>query len=347
MKQFHKHSYAKAAVAGTFDALHSGHADLFEKAFSEAANVLIGITADSFARKLKLRKVKPFRIRKKNVELFLGKERLNRAEIFALNDAYGPAITGDAGLEALIVSTETLPRAEEINRIRTRKGLKPLDLVAIPLVYAEDLKKIAARRVVKRKISCTGKLLAPVIIAIGTKNPSKIKGVGAICAKLFPKFRMISVKVASKVSEQPFASETLNGAVNRALAAHRKAGADYGVGLESGLFELYGRHFDFLWCAVFDGENVTLGCSMGFEVPKGIVRLIKSKQIDLGKAFEEVTGIKGIGRDKGAINYLSCGVTERRYMAEQAFLCAMTPRLNRLNYGKPAQKHWLKTGRKE
>ena len=329
------YAYGKAAVVGTFDAIHSGHADLFEKAFEVAERVLIGITSDSFARKLKPRKVKPFIKREKAVESFLGRERMRRAEIFELDDACGPAVSGSAGIGVLIVSTETLPNAEEINRIRRKKGLKPLAIIAIPLVYAEDLKKIASSRVVRGKISSRGRLLKPVRVAVGTKNPSKLEGVRAVCGKLFPRFRLLGVSANSAVSEQPFAKETLNGAINRAVEAQKKGRADYGVGLESGLFEHYGRHFDFQWCAVFDGENVTLGCSMGFEVPEKIVGLVKRKRVDMGKAFEELTGIKEIGREKGAINFLSRGVTERKYMSEQAFLCAMIPRLNRLNYGKP------------
>lgn len=328
------YKYRKVALAGTFDAIHSGHVDLFDKAFSVAQHVLIGITTDEFAHRLKHARVRSFAARKKAVMAFLGKERLKRAEIFPLDDAFGPAVSDDAGLEALVVSTETLPRAEEINRIRESKGLSPLDLVVIPLVYAENLKKIASSSIRKGKISAQGELLKPVFIAVGSRNPSKVEGVKALCGKLFPRFRVISVDVDSTVSEQPFAFETLNGAVHRALAAQRKTGADYGVGLESGLFEFYGRHFDFQWCAVFDGKNVTLGCSMGFEVPRNIVELVKRKKIDMGRAFEELTGIQDIGKRKGAINYLSRGIAERKYMSEQAFLCAMIPRLNRLNYGK-------------
>ena len=326
--------YKKVAVAGTFDTIHSGHVDLLNKAFSVSQRVLIGITTDEFARQLKDGRVRSFAARKKAVKDFLGPKRLKRAEIFPLSDPFGPAVSDEAGLEALVVSTETLPRAEEINCIRKRKGLKPLDLVVIPLVYADNLKKIASRSIRKGKISADGRLLKPVLVAVGSRNPTKIEGVKALCGKLFPRFRVVSVKVDPSVPEQPFAFETLNGAVQRALAAQRKTGADYGVGLESGLFEFYGRHFDFQWCAVYDGKNVTLGCSMGFEVPRRIVELVKRRRIDMSRAFEELTGIKNIGKQKGAINYLSRGITERKYMSEQAFLCAMIPRLNRLNYGK-------------
>ena len=328
----HARVFRKAAVAGTFDALHSGHADLFEKAFSEAQLVLVGITSDSFARRLKGRAARPFSERKKAVSAFLGKERRKRAQIFQLNDVYGPAAS-DPDLEALVVSTETLPRAEEINKLRKRIKFSQLAIIEIPLVYAEDLKKIASKRIIRGKISKKGRLLKPVVIAVGTANPAKLEGVRSTCLLLFPKFKIEPVKADSEVPSQPFSTQTLDGAINRAMSAFRKAGADYGVGLESGLFEHYGRQFDVQWCAVYDGENVTLGSSMGFEVPDSIVKLIKRKKVDMGKAFEELTGIPKIGKEKGAINFLSRGIAERKSMSEQAFLCAMIPRLNRLSYG--------------
>ncbi|MDD5317280.1 MAG: inosine/xanthosine triphosphatase [Candidatus ainarchaeum sp.] len=326
--------YGRVAVAGTFDALHCGHADLFDAAFRLGRRVVVGVTSDGFARRLRSGKVKPYAERVSAVRRFLGKARLARAEFLRLCDPYGPALGNGAGIEALVVSTETFPRAREINEIRRKRGLAPLAVEVVPLVYAEDLKKIASRRVSAGKTDARGSLLKPVTVAVGSRNPSKLEGVRLACRRIFPESRVVGVAADSRVSVQPFGNETIHGAVNRAIAARRKSGADYGAGLESGLFELYGRHFDFQWCAVFDGENVTLGCSMGFEVPSGAVRLIRRGKMDLGEAFGELTGIREIGRFGGALGYLSRGIAERREMSEQAFVCAMVPRLNRLNYGK-------------
>jgi inosine/xanthosine triphosphatase len=337
--------YRKVAVAGTFDFIHCGHADLFDRAFEAGERVAVGVTSSAFARRLRHAGVKPFSERLAGVKRFLGRERLERAEFFRLDDAFGPSLGDASGIEALVVSTETLPGAEEINALRRKAGRKPLAVIAIPLVYAEDLKKVASRRVRRGKISAKGRLLSPVVVAVGTLNPSKVEGVKAVCGRLFPSFRVRAVKADSRVPEQPFAKETLHGAVNRAIAAQKAAGADYGVGLESGLFKAYGRHFDFQWCAVYDGENATLGCSMGFEVPGEIVRIVSEGGVDMGKAFERLTGIGGIGRRNGAIGFLSRGLAERREMSEQAFLCAMIPRLNKLNYGKQCPESRLPGGK--
>lgn len=61
----------------------------------------------------------------------------------------------------------------------------------------------------------------------------------------------------------------------------------------------------------------------------------------MAQVFEELSGIRCIGRKKGAIGFLSRGITERRYMSEQAFLCAIIPRLNAAAYKKKVINQYL------
>ncbi len=324
--------FSRVAVAGTFDVMHAGHEALLKKALSSGRRILIGLCTDKFANSLKGSKVHPYEERKRALLNFLGKQA-HRAEIFPISDPFGPALTGKS-LEAIVVSTETEGRAEELNGKRKRLGLKPLKIISIPLIYAQDLRKISSRRVKAGKISAKGALLKPVRIAVGSTNPTKLAGVKAIAKKVFPKAEIFGVDADSGVSRQPFANETLGGAINRAMEARKKAGADFGVGLESGIFSFYGRHFDVQWCAIYDGENITLGHSMGFEVPPKVVERLRKGKEDMAQVFEEITGIRGIGKRKGAIGYLSGGITERKFMSEQAFLCAIIPRLNSPAYKK-------------
>jgi len=325
-------------VAGTFDTIHDGHKLLLKTAFKQKGSVLIGLTSDSFASKAKKHRVKPYAARKRALERFLGPKKMKKTRIIRISNKYGPTLE-DKTLSSIVVSTETEPVALEINKKRKKKGLKPLKITSVNLVYAEDLKKIACTRIREKKITVCGVRTTPVLLAIGTRNPTKINGVKAMTGKIFRSSEVKGVKVSSKVPEQPFGNDTIKGAVNRAISAFKKTkDADYGIGLESGLFSFYGRHFDIQWCAVYDGENITLGSSMGFECPPQVVSEVKKQEKDMGEVFRQLTGIKDIGKGVGAIGFLSNGVTERKYMTEQAFLCAMIPRMNTPAYHQKAYK---------
>ncbi|HWL12648.1 MAG TPA: DUF84 family protein, partial [Ureibacillus sp.] len=74
-------------------------------------------------------------------------------------------------------------------------------------------------------------------IAIGTKNPTKVKAVNDAFAS-FIEAEFISTNVPSNVSAQPLTDlETLTGAINRAKNALEAERADLGVGLEGGLIK--------------------------------------------------------------------------------------------------------------
>ena len=61
--------------------------------------------------------------------------------------------------EAIVVSEETAPKAEELNRLRAQRGLRPLELVVIPMVLAEDGKPISTTRIRAGEIDRAGRLL--------------------------------------------------------------------------------------------------------------------------------------------------------------------------------------------
>ncbi|MEW6329335.1 MAG: inosine/xanthosine triphosphatase [Candidatus Micrarchaeota archaeon] len=319
--------FGRVVLGGTFEVIHAGHSALLSKAFSIGARVLIGLTSDGFARRRKKYKIRNFAARKKKLVAFLG-ENARRAEILKIEDKFGPAAR-DAEIDAIVVSAETETTAREINERRARKKLKKLEIVVVPIVYAEDLKRVSCERVLSGEIDERGKRLKPLRIALGSTNPNKINGVRAVAKKIFPFLAHVEgVRINSCAGRQPFGKSTIGGAVERAGRAHKKLRADYGVGLESGLFEFGKRYFDFLWCAVHDGEQTTLGCSMGFEVPRKIVERIKRERSDMGDMFSEIAGIEKIGEKGGALGFLSRGLAGREEMVQQAFLCAMLPRIS-------------------
>ncbi|MEM1530851.1 MAG: phosphopantetheine adenylyltransferase [Candidatus Bathyarchaeia archaeon] len=148
------------AVGGTFDELHKGHKTLLKTAFIYGENVWIGLCTDEFARKLR-----------KNHEIASYEERINelkrflndlgvssRAKIIPLSDPYGPAATSTE-IEAIVVSRETEPRARELNALRVRNGLKPLEIISIDMVPAEDRIPISTTRIRRGEIDRDGKLI--------------------------------------------------------------------------------------------------------------------------------------------------------------------------------------------
>ncbi len=148
----------RVAVAGTFSILHRGHRVLLEKAFEIGKEIVVGLTSDEM---VKHKKAEPFEIRKKNLKNYLDilmKKYGKKYKIIKIDDPYSVAAE-DAELDAIVVSEETKFRAEEINKIRIKRGLKPLKIFVVKLVLAEDGKKISSTRIKMGEIDSEGRIL--------------------------------------------------------------------------------------------------------------------------------------------------------------------------------------------
>lgn len=152
--------YSLVGIGGTFDHIHKGHEALLQKAFKIGEHVLIGITSEEMLfEKDYAKKIKPYTQRVKNMESYLQNNRLlQQAKIVKLNDRYGPAITIPE-MDAIIVTEETRPTAEEINDIRKANRLMPLTIISVPRVLAEDGVPISSSRIRAGTINKNGKLL--------------------------------------------------------------------------------------------------------------------------------------------------------------------------------------------
>jgi pantetheine-phosphate adenylyltransferase len=153
--------FKKVAVGGTFDRLHRGHHALLDKAFKVGERVVIGLTSDSFVEKMnKPHKTASYENRQKDLWAFLREKGFaDRAEIVPLNDAYGLTVSGD-GLEALVVSEETAKTGEAINKVRKDAGHKPLAIIVVSLVPAENHCPISTTRIRRGEIDRNGHLIA-------------------------------------------------------------------------------------------------------------------------------------------------------------------------------------------
>ena len=312
----------KTVVGGTFELLHKGHRELLKKAFELGDFVLIGITADGFKKGCSVN----FENRKKKVEDFI-KGFSKPYKIVKIYDKYGPTLKED--FDIIVVSPETFKTAEEINELREKKGMKKMEIVKIPLFYAEDLLPISSRRIREGEIDENGKRLMPLKVNVGSTNPSKIRAVRRVFEDIFPfEIEIKGISVDSNVSPQPLDDETVKGAINRAKNALQDA--DYAVGIEAGLFwnEEIKEYFDKAFCAILDKYgNFTYGYSGGFTYPPRVIEMVKDG-MEVGDAMEIISGIKDIKKKMGAIGYLSKGKIKREEFNAQAVLMAMIPRIS-------------------
>lgn len=150
-----------ATVGGTFDLLHRGHKELLRVAFLSAKRVIIGLSSDEFCSSRGKKPLWDYARREQALRGYLENElhvTPERYSIVRLDEAFGPAATLRE-LEGIVVSTETKPVAEEINKVRSRVGLPPLKIIEVPLVLADDGLPISSTRIRAGIIDAEGKLV--------------------------------------------------------------------------------------------------------------------------------------------------------------------------------------------
>jgi len=148
------------AVGGTFDEFHRGHHALLKKAFEVGNHVFIGVTSDDLVKKWgKPHKIAPYEKRLDDLKSFLKMQGvLDRAEILPLHDPYGVTVSSES-LDGLVVSRETEARAYAINEKRRAKGLKPLKIIVVEMVLAENSVSVSTTRIRRKEIDREGRLL--------------------------------------------------------------------------------------------------------------------------------------------------------------------------------------------
>jgi pantetheine-phosphate adenylyltransferase len=150
------------AVGGTFDEFHKGHRALLLKAFEVGEHVLVGVSSDNLVQRMKKpHMVATYDVRVEEIKGFLHKNNLlNRATIVPLHDAYGVTLTSEK-LKGLVVSQETENVALEINKKRRATGLRPLEIIVINMVPAENSTPISTTRIRSLEIDREGHMLKP------------------------------------------------------------------------------------------------------------------------------------------------------------------------------------------
>ncbi|MCD6243970.1 MAG: inosine/xanthosine triphosphatase [Candidatus Korarchaeota archaeon] len=162
-----------------------------------------------------------------------------------------------------------------------------------------------------------------LLVAVGSTNPVKVEAVKRAFSKIW-EVQVEPVKVKSGVSDEPIGEEAIIGARNRAKEALAKLNADFGVGIEGGVFSMAGRYYcaGFVWIERYDGMYGT-GFSGWFECPKSFLpHLLKG--VELGKLMAELSGKPDIKRDEGAIGYFTRGAVSRTDLYTHGVMMALT-----------------------
>jgi pantetheine-phosphate adenylyltransferase len=150
----------RVCFSGTFNVLHNGHKKLIDEAFKLAGSdgfVYIGITSDEIIKDKKYKISLKKRI--DNLECYIKSKGYDKhAKIIVIYDEIEQIKSQD--YDAMIVSPETIKKGKEINKIRFQNGKKPLKLVEIPYVLAEDNKPISSTRIIEKKIKKDGSFLS-------------------------------------------------------------------------------------------------------------------------------------------------------------------------------------------
>ena len=120
--------------------------------------MVIGLTSDEMARESRTRAVRDFETREKNLRAVVQRcFGIKHANIIKIDDQCGSSIYED--FDFIVVSPETLPMAEKINRLRAKKNLKPLRISVVEYQLAQDLVRISSTRIYEGKIDKHGKIL--------------------------------------------------------------------------------------------------------------------------------------------------------------------------------------------
>jgi pantetheine-phosphate adenylyltransferase len=157
-------AYNLVVCGGTFDHFHKGHKRFLDYTLSIGRKIIIGITSDEYVKNLKSETQNPsliesYEIRKKNLEEFVFKKNAqDRTSILEINDLFGPTLSKDLPIDAIVISNNSEKGAEIINQKRKELNLSLLKILITPLVKAEDGKPISSKRIRNGEVNEAGRL---------------------------------------------------------------------------------------------------------------------------------------------------------------------------------------------
>ena len=157
-----------AVLGGTFDRLHAGHRALLRAAFDAADTVRIGLTSAAYLRahpKPGGAKIRTYESRRRALARHLRAAFPGRPfEIVPLDDAFGRSV--EPGVDAIVVSTATVPGARAVNVRRRRAGLPAARIVAVSMTLAPDLRPVSSSRIRAGELTQSGGVRGATVVEL-------------------------------------------------------------------------------------------------------------------------------------------------------------------------------------
>ena len=150
--------FETVALGGTFDIIHKGHLALLSEAFSISSHAIIGLTGDELALKKNKNVTNDYSKRHEALTDLIEKKFPNSSyTISKLENDFGPAAI-EGKVDALVVSEETSNKGEILNNLRKEKNLPQVEVIIVPMVLAQDGRRISTSRIKSSEIDSEGNL---------------------------------------------------------------------------------------------------------------------------------------------------------------------------------------------
>lgn len=170
-------------------------------------------------------------------------------------------------------------------------------------------------------------------IAVGSKNPSKIKAVQEGISHLDIQYEITGFATNSDVSDQPWGdNEIFEGAYNRAKnLSQNHPGFDYYIGAEGGLVKKFHLIYDYAYIVILNAAgDVGISRTSEFLLPKDVSdRVLQEKE--LGPVLDEFFN----NSEQESMHNLTNGALNRASFYSSAVICAMSRFTNPSWYQNP------------
>jgi inosine/xanthosine triphosphatase len=176
-----------------------------------------------------------------------------------------------------------------------------------------------------------------MLVAVGSRNPAKVNGVMRVFKEYFPGAQVLETDASAVTKIQPKGvRQIIEGATKRAKFARKHFEADFGVGVEAGIFRVDSR-FCFLnqqYAVITNSRNkVSVGTSTAFPLPSRLVKTMIREGKELEHYAERVTGVDRVAEKEGLVYHLTKGRMSRTDLTVQCVTAALVPWLNAKLYG--------------
>ena len=131
-------------IGGTFDRFHAGHKSLIAAGLAHCENIQVWITNDELARS-KDRRIQGWSARESDL-IDATSEYSSRITTHQLDDKFGPSLQPTEA-SAIICTIETMQGCMEINSLRGKNGVFPLDIISVERVTSWDGGPISSSRI--------------------------------------------------------------------------------------------------------------------------------------------------------------------------------------------------------